>query len=51
MTPCDQRLAKDADFVAFAGLTLDNAVIRFDVGSSEVQAVRQAWTDVGVLVP
>ncbi len=50
-TLCDQRLAKDADFVAFAGLTLDNAVIRFDVGSSEVQAVRQAWTDVGVLVP
>lgn len=50
-TLCDRRLASDADFTAFASLTIDNAAARFGVGSGEGQAVRQAWTDVGVLVP
>lgn len=48
-TLCDQRLARDADFIAFASLTIENAMIRFGVGSSEAQTVRQAWADVGVL--
>ncbi|WP_417778776.1 M4 family metallopeptidase [Stutzerimonas xanthomarina] len=50
-TLCDRRLANDADFAVFAGLTVDNAATRFGSGSGEVQAVRQAWTDVGVSVP
>lgn len=49
-TLCDRRLANDADFVAFARLTLDNAANRFGVSSPERQAVEQAWADVGVTV-
>lgn len=47
-TLCDRRLANDADFAAFAQLTLDNAATRFGAGK-EAQSVHQAWIDVGVL--
>ncbi|WP_407291848.1 M4 family metallopeptidase [Stutzerimonas zhaodongensis] len=50
-TLCDKRLANDADFVSFAGLTIDNAMTLFGASGNEVQSVRQAWTDVGVVVP
>lgn len=43
-TLCDPRLGRDADFTAFALLTLQHA------GAAGAQAaVRQAWRDVGVL--
>ena len=48
-TLCDQRLANDADFSAFAQLTVDNASARFGQGSGEALTVAQAWKDVGVL--
>lgn len=48
-TLCDRRLANDADFAAFARLTVDNATARFGQGSGEAMAVGQAWTDVGVM--
>lgn len=48
-TLCDRRLANDADFAAFARLTIENAVTRFGAGSGEVQGVEQAWADVGVI--
>ncbi|OZI59630.1 M4 family metallopeptidase [Bordetella genomosp. 11] len=41
---CDPTLARDANFAAFASLTLKHAV---DAGAQA--AVRQAWHDVGVL--
>jgi Zn-dependent metalloprotease len=43
-TLCDRRLARDADFAAFAALTLEHAGA---LGARD--AVRQAWRDVGVL--
>lgn len=47
-TLCDRRLANDADFVAFARLTIDNAARQFGAASNEQMAVEQAWADVGV---
>src|SRR5690606_19285454 len=47
-TLCDRRLANDADFEAFARLTLDTAERLFGAASSEQMAVGQAWADVGV---
>lgn len=47
-TLCDPRLANDADFAAFAGLTIANSMARFGGASGEALAVRQAWADVGV---
>ncbi|MDT4851688.1 Protease PrtS [compost metagenome] len=44
-TLCDRRLANDADFGAFARLTVDNAKVRFGV---EARAIEQAWADVGI---
>lgn len=49
-TLCDRRLANDADFAAFARLTVDSATTRFGAGSGEAQAVEQAWADVGVML-
>ena len=47
-TLCDRRLANDADFEAFARLTLETAERLFGAASSEQMAVGQAWADVGV---
>jgi Zn-dependent metalloprotease len=44
-TLCDRGLARDADFAAFALLTLEHAGAAGGVQA----AVRQAWRDVGVL--
>jgi hypothetical protein len=41
-------LAADADFAAFAQLTIAAAVARFGADSPEVVAVRDGWTTVGV---
>ena len=43
------RLAADADFAAFAALTVTAAVTRFGAGSAQVAAVTGAWTTVGVM--
>ncbi|AOB30570.1 peptidase M4 [Bordetella sp. H567] len=43
-TLCDGALARDADFAAFASLTLEHAG-----GAGARDAVRRAWRDVGVL--
>ncbi|CAM3512162.1 Extracellular metalloprotease [Bordetella sputigena] len=43
-TLCDRKLARDADFAAFAALTLEHAGV---LGARD--AVRRAWRDVGVL--
>ncbi|WP_027350024.1 M4 family metallopeptidase [Halotalea alkalilenta] len=48
-TLCDRRLANDADFDAFARLTIEHAEGRFGAGSSEARAVDDAWRGVGVL--
>ncbi len=47
-TLCDSRLANDADFAAFARLTVSNAGRRFGAESAEVRAVEEAWAGVGV---
>lgn len=47
-TLCDRRLANDADFLAFARLTLDHASSRFGAASTEWRAVEQAWAEVGI---
>jgi Zn-dependent metalloprotease len=47
-TLCDSRLANDADFAAFARLTVSNAGRRFGAESAEVGAVQEAWAGVGV---
>ena len=49
-TLCDRRLPNDADFAAFARLTVDNTMARFGQDSGEVRAVGQAWRDVGVML-
>ena len=41
-------IAADCDFATFAGLTVAAATARYGAGSSEVGAVEQAWTQVGV---
>ena len=43
-------LATDADFAAFAGLTVLAATRRFGTGSAQAQAVADAWQQVGVTV-
>jgi len=43
---CDKRLNPDADFDAFARLTVDHAAQRF--GAREVEAVRQGWAQTGI---
>ncbi|WP_110688023.1 M4 family metallopeptidase [Salinicola aestuarinus] len=45
----DPRLTREADFVAFAELTLLCAARRYGESGREVEAVRQAWIGVGVL--
>ena len=45
-TLLDSRLAPDADFAAFADLTVDNAAARFD--EDVTAAVRNSWREVGV---
>lgn len=47
-TVCDRRLRQDADFAAFAALTLDAAANRFGAGSAAHKAVARAWSTVGV---
>ena len=42
------RIRHDCDFATFAGLTRDAAVARFGDGSTEADAVEQAWQAVGV---
>jgi Zn-dependent metalloprotease len=42
---CDPSLSREADFPAFAGLTLRHAA---DAGNSVMAAVRDAWRTVGV---
>lgn len=42
------KLASDADFAAFASLTHRSAERLFGVGGAESEAVRGAWTTVGV---
>lgn len=42
------RLARDADFAAFAALTVQAAGARFGGGSAQEGAVRAAWAQVGV---
>ncbi|WP_421683474.1 peptidase M4 family protein [Stutzerimonas urumqiensis] len=49
-TLLDRRLANDADFAAFAALTVRQAQGRFGAGSAEARAVTQAWAEVGVEV-
>ena len=44
------ELAPDADFAAFAGLTVAAATRRFGTGSAQAQAVTAAWQQVGVAV-
>jgi len=41
-------LLADADFTAFAQLTIEAAAARFGAGSAEAVAVRDGWTTVGV---
>jgi hypothetical protein len=43
------RLDATADFATFAGLTVAAAETRYVAGSPQVQAVRSAWEQVGVL--
>jgi Zn-dependent metalloprotease len=43
---CDKSLAKDADFSAFARLTIQHGEKRF--GKAVADAIRQAWEGVGV---
>ncbi|WP_110666250.1 M4 family metallopeptidase [Salinicola halophilus] len=45
----DARLTRDADFAAFAELTLACAAERYGENGREADAVRQAWVGVGVL--
>lgn len=47
-TLCDSRLTNDADFAAFARLTVSNAGRRFGAEARETQAINKAWEDVGV---
>ncbi|PAU60142.1 M4 family metallopeptidase [Pseudomonas indica] len=44
----DERLGSNADFAAFARLTLDNAAKLFGANSTEQQAVKAGWDGVGV---
>jgi Zn-dependent metalloprotease len=43
---CDQRLNREASFIAFAHLTIEHAGQRFS--AHEASAVRKGWADVGV---
>ncbi|KFF50506.1 peptidase M4 [Gammaproteobacteria bacterium MFB021] len=45
----DSRLARDANFATFAEITVRCAQQRFGADSPVMDAVRQAWIDVGVL--
>jgi Zn-dependent metalloprotease len=47
-TVCDRRLRQDADFEAFAQLSVENAATRFGAGSAVHKAVGAAWNTVGV---
>jgi Zn-dependent metalloprotease len=47
----DTHLRPNSGFRTFARLTLTNAVRLYGAGSPEQQAVREAWTEVGVAVP
>lgn len=44
------ELAADADFASFAALTVRVAEDDYGADSSEAEAIRQAWTEVGVTV-
>jgi Zn-dependent metalloprotease len=48
-TLADPRLKRNADFAAFANLTIQNASRRFGPKGAEVGAVTQAWKQVQVL--
>ncbi len=47
----DPSLSADADFTAFAGVTVAVAARRFGRASEEVAAVRSGWDEVGVALP
>jgi Zn-dependent metalloprotease len=47
-TLLDQNLKQNANFAAFASLTVRNASIRYGVNSAEQKAVIDAWKQVGV---
>ncbi|MET3465637.1 M4 family metallopeptidase [Variovorax atrisoli] len=47
----DRRLRNDADFEAFATLSIDVASQRFGAGSAVSKAVVDAWQAVGVIAP
>ncbi|MDP9601742.1 UNVERIFIED_ORG: Zn-dependent metalloprotease [Variovorax paradoxus] len=47
----DRRLRQDADFEAFATLSVDVASQRFGAGSAVRKAVADAWQAVGVIEP
>jgi Zn-dependent metalloprotease len=44
----DPRLEPNAQFSRFAWLTVENAGSRYGTGSAEQQAVRSAWSSVGI---
>ena len=48
-TICDKQLPNDADFVTFANATLSHAARSFGRQSRQVDALQQAWFEVGVL--
>ncbi|WGT63861.1 M4 family metallopeptidase [Variovorax paradoxus] len=47
-TVCDRRLRPDADFLAFAQLSAENAAKRFGAGSAAHKAIGAAWNTAGV---
>jgi len=47
-TLCDRALGNDADFGAFAALTVAHAERRFGAQSGQARSIAQAWSDVGV---
>jgi Zn-dependent metalloprotease len=48
-TLCDVALPVDADFARFAELTCSTAARLYGAGSRELEAVAEAWHEVGVL--
>ena len=48
-TLIDHRLKANATFATFADLTVSHAGARFGANSAEQKAIRDAWTQVGVL--
>lgn len=48
-TLTDNNLKANASFAAFANLTVTHAGARYGVNSTQQKAIREAWTQVGVL--